>query len=126
MVLVLDSASVYRVEPADGRVLISPRQLSQPFPFERGSLYGEGRVIRPRFTGEYRIDTYASEDGVVQVRIFREDGDQAELRCIRRPLARGCVGDAWAHGRIPLGFLLMVLSFPTVTLLMGLDGLGWR
>ena len=112
--VMLDSARVYRVEPADGSVRISPRLANRPYPRELGSLYGDGLVIQPRVTGEHRIDTEAQEEGVVEVRIWRDEADQVERRCVREPRGRACVGDAWAHGRTPLGFYLMFLAVPVV------------
>jgi len=108
----LDSAVVYRVEPAEGSVRVSPRLANRPYPREVGSLYGDGYVIQPMTSGEHRVDTEAPWEGVVEVRIWREDGDQVERRCVREPRAPGCTGDAWAHGRTPLGFRLMFVALP--------------
>jgi len=116
LLVTLDSAAVYRVEPADGSVMVSPRLASLPAPREVGSLYGDGHVIQPRVSGEHRVDTRGSAEGVVEVRIWREEGDQLERHCIEAPRARGCVGEAWAHGRIPLGLWLMFVAVPVAGL----------
>jgi hypothetical protein len=116
----LDSAAVYRVEPADGSVRVSPRLAHLPAPREVGSWHGEDALIAPRVTGEYRIVTEAEEEGVVEVRIWRDEGDQVERECVRRGRAPGCTGDAWAHDRTPLGFWLMFVAVP-----VGVAGMKW-
>jgi hypothetical protein len=108
----LDSGMEYRLEPADGSVRVSPRVAHLPPPREVGSLYGGGAVFVPRVTGEYRLDTDAPEEGVVEVRLWREEGDEAERRCVSASLGSGCVGQAWAHGRRPLGFWLTFVAVP--------------
>lgn len=122
----LDSAVVYRVEPADGSVRVSPRLSHQPAQREVGSLFGDGAVIVPRVTGEYRIDTEAAVEGVVEVRIWRDEGDQMERRCVHQGRAPGCTGDAWAHGRTPLGFWLMFVAVPVAATGLQMDHLWWR
>jgi len=122
----LDSASVYRVEPADGSVRMPPRLSHQLAPREVGSLFGDGAVIAPRVTGEYRIDTDAAAEGVVEVRIWRDERDQLERRCVRQGRAPGCTGDARAHGRTPLGFWLMFVAVPVAAVGLNMGHLWWR
>lgn len=50
------------------------------------------------------------------MRIWRDGAEQVERRCVREPRGQGCVGDACARGRTPLGFWLMFVAVPV----------GWR
>ena len=110
VILTLDSASVYRLYASNASAYLSPRVASRPGPFVLGSLYGDGLVIQPRFTGEYRIFTESSQDSTVVVRVFREAGDQAEWRCIRHPGGQGCVGSALEFSWTRMGAFLLFMA----------------
>lgn len=96
--LVLDANYVYRIEPWDERIVIGPLLVHQQPPLFRRPLFGEGMMVFPGVSGEYRIDSYMPTDAPpTLVKVYREEYDQVELACIRDPGTEPC--HQLRHGR---------------------------
>lgn len=109
-IIYLDTGVVYRFV-ADDIVVISPRMASgapvRLAPLVRGG--GHGTPFVANQPGDYVL---TAGSGSPMVRVYRDQADAAELRCIRDPQTPGCVGSGSrpdSRGR-SLARLLMFLT----------------
>lgn len=104
-----------------------PLQLLRPLDAGYRSVGGLDLLLRPRRSGEYRIDATSTEGATLLIRVVRQDADEVEFACLRERQEgepRAACGEMHLARRSlnPLGILtrpLAVLLFVAVGALLG-------